>query len=152
MERRWTLYPKVNDELRVQLLENRGIKSEDSQKFTQPFLTQLPDIASQLPQIELAVERIKKAIREKELIYVYGDFDVDGITGTAILWETLDLLGAKVMPYIPHRGLEGYGIHTEALQKLAKEGARVVISVDCGITAVEQAKIAKKLGIDLIIT
>src|SRR3989344_6867504 len=152
MERRWTLYPKVNDDLRVQLLANRGIKSEDSQKFTQPFLTHLPDVASQLPQIEIAVERIKKAIAEKELIYVYGDFDVDGITGTAILWETLDFLGAKVLPYIPHRELEGYGLHVEALEKLAKEGARVVISVDCGITAVEQAKIAKKLGIDLIIT
>ena len=56
------------------------------------------------------------------------------------------------MPYIPHRELEGYGLHVEALQKLAKEGAKVVISVDCGITAVEQAKIAKRLGIDLIIT
>ena len=62
------------------------------------------------------------------------------------------MLGAKVMPYIPHREREGYGLHNEALEKLSSEGAKVVISVDCGITAVEQAKIAKKLGIDLIIT
>ena len=153
MEKSWIVQPEASRDLKVQLLLNRGISNPSStDKFLKPYLSELPEVESQLPQIELAVERIKKAIKEKELIYVYGDFDVDGITGTAILWETLDLLGAKVMPYIPHRELEGYGIHTEALQKLAKEGARVVISVDCGITATEQAKIAEKLGIDLIIT
>lgn len=152
MEKSWVILNKGGDKqsLREILLKNRGV--EDEERFLRPFLMQLPEIASQLPEIERAVDRIKKAIANKELIYIYGDFDVDGITGTAILWETLDRLGAKVLPYIPHRETEGYGLHTEALQQFAKEGAKVVISVDCGITAVEQAKVAKKLGIDLIIT
>ena len=151
MEKQWVV---LNDgkesDLRKVLLRNRKVKNEQS--FLQPYLHELPKIGKQLPQIDKAVDRIQKAIKNKELIYIYGDFDVDGITGTAILWETLDMLGAKVMPYIPHRETEGYGLHSEALEKLSSEGAKVVISVDCGITAVEQAKIAKKLGIDLIIT
>ncbi len=153
MEKEWQVYPKVSGVLREQLLANRGVKgSSDIRKFLNPYLSELPKIESQLPQIKKAVERIKKAIKNKELIYVYGDFDVDGITGTAILWETLDLLGAKVLPYIPHRQLEGYGLHSKALEKLAKNGAKVVISVDCGITNVEEVKIAKRLGVDVIIT
>ncbi|MEX0616327.1 MAG: single-stranded-DNA-specific exonuclease RecJ [Candidatus Woykebacteria bacterium] len=153
MEKEWVVYPKVNGDLREQLLSNRGIKDLSSaQKFLKPFLTELSEVGLQLPQIDKAVERIKKAIKNKELIYVYGDFDVDGITGTAILWETIDYLQGRVLPYIPHRETEGYGLHTEALEKLSKEGAKMVISVDCGITAVEQAKIAKRLGVDLIIT
>ena len=153
MEKSWIVQPKVSHDLKIQLLANRGIREkEDSKKFLSPFLSGLPEISSQLPEVDKSVERIQKAIKNKELIYVYGDFDVDGITGTAILWETLDMLGAKVMPYIPHRETEGYGLHKEALEKLAEEGAKVVISVDCGITAIDQAKLAKKLGIDLIIT
>lgn len=153
MEKKWVVYPKVSDDLRVQLLANRGVRGQSNvNKFLTPYLAELPKVEKQLPQIKKAIDRIQKAIKNKELIYVYGDFDVDGITGTAILWETLDLLGAKVMPYIPHRETEGYGLHTEALEKLEKEGAKVVISVDCGVTAVEQAKAAKKLGVDLIIT
>lgn len=153
MEKEWLVYPKISDDLKTQLLANRGISnSSRTRRFLQPYLTELPEVGKELPQIEKAVDRIGKAIKNKELIYVYGDFDVDGICGTAILWETLDHLGAKAMPYIPHRETEGYGLHVEALEKLAKEGAKVVISVDCGITAVQQSKIAKKLGIDLIIT
>jgi len=153
MEKRWQLYPKVGADLKTQILANRGVTSaSQTQKFLNPFLSELPEVGKEFPQIGKAVESVQKAIREKELIYIYGDFDVDGVTGTAIVWETLDFLGAKVLPYIPHRELEGYGLHSRALEKLAKEGAKVVISVDCGITAVDQAKQAKKLGIDLIIT
>ena len=151
MEKQWVVLDNgKNNDLKQILLKNRKIKNEQS--FLQPYLHELTKIGKQLPQIDKAVDRIQRAIKNKELIYVYGDFDVDGITGTAILWETLDMLGAKVMPYIPHREKEGYGLHNEALEKLSSEGAKVIISVDCGITAVEQAKTAQKLGIDLIIT
>ena len=151
MEKQWVVLDNgKKSDLRKILLKNRKVKNE--QAFLHPHLHELPKIGKQFPQIEIAVERIQKAIKNNELVYIYGDFDVDGITGTAILWETLDLLGAKVMPYGPHRETEGYGLHNEALEKFSKEGAKVVISVDCGITAVDQAKLAKKLGIDLIIT
>lgn len=151
MEKKWVIQSKGKEnDLRKILLKNRKVKNEKS--FLHPYLHELPKISKQFPQIETVVDRIQKAIKNNELIYIYGDFDVDGITGTAILWETLDLLGAKVMPYIPHRETEGYGLHSEALEELSKKGAKVVISVDCGITAVEQARVAKKLGLDLIIT
>ena len=151
MEKKWVIQDSGKEtDLRKILLKNRKVKNEKS--FLKPFLNELPEISKQLKYIDKVVTRIQGAIKNKELIYIYGDFDVDGITGTAILWETLDLLGAKVMPYIPHRESEGYGLHNEALEKLSKEGAKIVISVDCGITAVAQAKVAKKLGIDLIIT
>jgi len=115
-----------NMDLKKVLLKNRKVKNEQS--FLQPYLHELPKVRKQLPQIDKVVDRIHKAIKNKELIYVYGDFDVDGITGTAILWETLDMLGAKVMPYIPHREAEGYGLHNEAIKNLAKEGAKVIIT------------------------
>ena len=151
MEKQWVVLDDGNkSDLRKILLKNRKVKDEKA--FLQPYIHELPKVSKQLPQVEKAVGRIQKAIKNNELIDIYGGFDVDGITGTAILWETLDLLGAKVMPYIPHREKEGYGLHSEALEKLSKEGAKVVISVDCGITAVDQAKLAKKLGVDLIIT
>lgn len=151
--KRWVNYPKVVGDLKQQLLQNRNIDSKTSQEdFLHPNLTKLISAEKLFPQIDKVASRIKKAIINKELIYIYGDYDVDGITACAILWETLDLLGAKVMPYIPSRHSEGYGLNNEALENLAKEGAKVVISVDCGITAVEQAKFAKKLKLDLIIT
>ncbi len=150
MEKRWVVYPKTSDDLKKQLLANRDI--EKAEIFLKPLLIHLTPIWKLFPEIEKAVDRIKTAIKNKELIYVYGDYDVDGITGSAILWETINFLGGKVMPYIPSRHSEGYGLHSEALEQLAKEGSSVVISVDCGITAVEQANVARKLGIDLIIT
>jgi len=150
MEKHWILYPQVTEDLREQLLTNRSI--EEKNTFLSPLLSNLNDSTKIFHDLPLAVERIKKAIVEKELIYVYGDYDVDGITASAILWETIDYLGGKVMPYIPSRHSEGYGIHQEALKQIAKEGAKIVISVDCGITAVEQAELAKELKIDLIIT
>jgi len=132
------------------LIRNRKIEDPDS--FFKPHLYKLTSPDRLFTDLELATERIKKAIKEKELIYIYGDFDVDGIAGTAILWETIDFLGGKCLPYIPHREKEGYGLHAEALKSLAKEGAKVVITVDCGIAAAAEAKIAKKLAVDLIIT
>ncbi len=153
MKKRWVVASKISKDLREQILHNRGLKkSSDIQKFTHPHLNLLTSTDQLFPQIEKAVNRLNQAIKNKELIYIYGDYDVDGITGAAILWETIDFLGGKVMPYIPSRKTEGYGLHSEAIEFLAKEGARVIVSVDCGITAVEQARVAQELGIDLIIT
>jgi len=151
MKKRWVVLNEEKDQdLRQVLLKNRKVEDPDS--FFQPHLYKLTAPDKLFSELDLAVERIKKAIKEKELIYIYGDFDVDGIAGTAILWETIDFLGGKVLPYIPHREKEGYGLHPEALKSLAGEGAKVVITVDCGIAAAAEAKIAKKLGVDLIIT
>jgi len=150
MEKKWTVLDENPKDLRRTLLKNRKIEDPDS--FFKPHLYKLTSPGKLFPELEKAISRIKKAIKNKELVYIYGDFDVDGITGTAILWETINFLGGKVLPYIPHREKEGYGIHSEAIEKLAKTSAKVIVSVDCGITAVEEAKIAKNLGIDLIIT
>ena len=150
MEKIWKVLDENPKDLRQTLLKNRNV--EDADSFFQPHLYKLTSPDKLFPDLEKAVDRIKKAIKNKETIYIYGDFDVDGITGTAILWETIDFLGGKVLPFIPHREKDGYGIHTDAIEKLVKEGSSVIISVDCGIAAVEEARIAKKLGVDLIIT
>jgi len=143
--------PQTTDELISILLENRGVNSNrQKDEFLNPKLSDFLDY--RLPQIKRAVDRIKKAIEKNEQIIVYSDYDCDGICGTAILWETLYSFGAKVLPYIPHRMKEGYGLAKEALKELAANGAKIVITVDHGITAVKEAELAKELGIDLIIT
>ncbi|OGY30485.1 MAG: single-stranded-DNA-specific exonuclease RecJ [Candidatus Woykebacteria bacterium RIFCSPHIGHO2_12_FULL_45_10] len=153
MEKRWEIYPKISEDLKIQLLANRNITDKGSQEdFLQTHLNLLSDPEKLFPELPKVIKRIKKARVDKELIYIYGDFDVDGISASAILWETLNGLGAKVLPYIPERHTEGYGLHNEALAKLAAAGAKLIISVDCGITALEQTRYAKKLGLDLVIT
>src|SRR3990167_1337363 len=150
VEKRWVVLNENGRDIKEALIGNRNIDDRDA--FFQPHLYKLTSPGKLFLDLEIAVELIKKAIKNKELIYIYGDFDVDGITATAILWETINFLGGKVLPYIPHREKEGYGINKAALKKLAKEGAKVIVSVDCGITAVEEAETSKKLKIDLIIT
>jgi len=138
--------------LLAQVLINRGITDvQDGSIFLQPRLTQLID-PQLMPGIEPAVQRVKHAIKTKEKITIYGDYDVDGITGVAILWQILKLLGADVDYYIPHRIDEGYGLNTEAVQLLAKSGAKLLITVDCGATAFRSAALAGELGLDLVIT
>lgn len=143
--------PSSKEELINILFKNRGINSKSKkEEFLNPTLSTF--LNYRLPQTKKAVDRIKKAIEKNEQIIVYSDYDCDGICGTAILWETLYELGARVLPYIPHRIKEGYGLAGKALKELAKNDAKVVITVDHGITAVKEAELAKKLGIDLIIT
>jgi len=138
--------------LLAQVLINRGITdSEEASVFLRPKLTELID-PSRMPGIEPAVQRIKQAITNKEKITVYGDYDVDGITGVAILWQILTMLGADVDYYIPHRIDEGYGLNTEAIGNLAKSGTKLLVTVDCGVTAFHSAEMAAQLGLDLIIT
>jgi len=136
----------------AQVLLNRGITdAQTGAGFMRPKLTDLIDPAS-MPGIEPAIHRLKTAITNKERITIYGDYDVDGITGVAILWQVLRLLGADVDYYIPHRIDEGYGLNTEAVETLAKSGTNLLVTVDCGVTAIDSAELAGQLGMDLIIT
>ena len=102
--------------------------------------------------MDRAIERLQTAIRQGEAIAVYGDYDVDGITATCLLTDFLRGEGAQVIPYIPNRLEEGYGLNRAAIEKLEAQGAQLLVTVDCGITAVEEADHAKALGLDMIIT
>jgi single-stranded-DNA-specific exonuclease len=138
--------------LLAQLLINRGVADPQSgSAFLRPKLTDLisPEL---LPGVRDAAQRIKQAVTQKQKITIYGDYDVDGITGVAILWQILTLLGANVDYYIPHRIDEGYGLNVEAVESIAKAGTQLLVTVDCGITAHAAAELAKKLGLDLIIS
>jgi single-stranded-DNA-specific exonuclease len=136
----------------AQLLYNRGL-TEPSQ--LEPFIAadrRLCGDPSLLPDIQPAVARVYRALLSGENIAIYGDFDADGITGTALLVQGLSRLGGKVTPYIPHRLTEGYGLKTAALEKLHQQGISLVITVDCGITALTEVKRAKRLKLDIVIT
>lgn len=148
----WRIKDKSAEDILEQLLINRGIKTEEeTQKFFKPkILDYEKDL--EIPGIEKTLKRIQKAIEVGEQIVVFGDYDVDGVTASAILYKGLTSLGAKVMPYIPHREREGYGLSKLGLEFARDSGAAVVITVDNGIVAFEQAKFAKEIGLDLIIT
>ncbi len=138
----------------AQLLFARGLgDSADAERF---FAAQLPQTQTDDPYsiagLGAAVERIQHAIKNNERIAVYGDYDTDGVTATALLVQVLTALGASAQAYIPERETEGYGINDEALKKLKDAGVALVISVDCGIRSVAEADTARALGLDLIIT
>jgi single-stranded-DNA-specific exonuclease len=136
----------------AQLLLNRGVsESSQAERFLKAPLKGLhaPQL---LPGVNAAVECLLAAIRAGKKICVYGDYDVDGVTGTAILVQGLRLLGGIVDLYVPHRLEEGYGLNCEALRQISKGGAAVVVTVDCGITSCAEAEEAKLLGLELIIT
>jgi single-stranded-DNA-specific exonuclease len=139
-------------QLVARILVNRHITSPDAaSEFLSPKLLGLPD-PDLLPGLGRAAARIAGAIAGKEPIVIYGDYDVDGITATSILWHAITLLGGIVKTYIPHRLDEGYGLNCEAIRQIIDEEARLIVTVDCGITAIEPAKIARERGVDLIIT
>lgn len=141
-----------SEELEKQLLLNRGIKTEkEREEFFNPKL-EAYEKEFNLAGISAAKKRILEAIEKKELIIVYGDYDIDGLCGAAILYLGLVSIGAKVLPYIPHREKEGYGLSEMGLQYAKDQGASLVITVDNGIVALKQAKFAKSLSLDLIIT
>lgn len=149
---KWKVAPKKSDDIVKQLLINRGLKTEkEIEQFFNPKISYFEkDLA--IPGIKKAQNRINQAIKNNDLIIVYGDYDADGICASAILYKGLTSLGAKVLPYIPHREKEGYGLSKLGLQFAKDSKASVVITVDNGIVAIEQAKFAKQLGLDLIIT
>jgi single-stranded-DNA-specific exonuclease len=136
----------------AQLLVCRGVyQAEDAKVFLDSKMVGLRD-PMELPGMEKAVEIVSAAIAEKKAITIYGDFDADGMTGSAILYNGLRLLGADVNYFIPNRLEDGYGLHTECIEKLHRRGRQLLITVDCGITAVEHAKRCRELGMTLIIT
>src|SRR3989344_5319574 len=139
------------------LLKNRGIKTrKEIQEFLNPKLENvaIENVGIDKKQLKKAISRIRLAIKNKEKIVIYGDYDVDGISGTAILWETLNSIGAKVMPYIPHRIEEGYGLSIGGIEncKLKIANCSLIITVDNGIVANKPVDYANKQGIDVIIT
>ncbi len=159
---RWNLLPPIPDQclinasgfspLIAQLLYNRGL-TEPSQ--VESFFTADERLSGNpllLPDMHQAVARIYQALLSGENIAIYGDFDTDGITATALLVQGLSILNCKATPYIPHRLTEGYGLKTAALENLYRQGISLVITVDCGITALAEVKRAKRMGLDMIIT
>ena len=136
----------------AQLLVARGVyDSSQARLFLDAKLTGLRD-PELLPGIPAAVELIDAAIRDRKKIVIYGDYDADGITGTAILVSCLKLLNADVTYHVPNRLEEGYGLSEDALKSLAERGATVVVSVDCGIASLAEADLARELGLTLIVT
>src|SRR3974390_2186086 len=138
----------------AQLLINRGIEEPDkAETFLQAKLSSLHDPET-LPGVSEAAEHIVRAIHANRPIVIYGDYDVDGVCGTSVLWACLKLAGARhVHYYIPHRLEEGYGVNAEALRRLAEtHQSPLVVTVDCGISAVAEAALARELGLGLILT
>ena len=163
IEKRWLIAPPSPDAaslarhvglhgVSAQLLLNRGINEPDSVRaFLRPELNHLHD-PSLMPELDRAAERVRQAVERGEPIVIYGDYDVDGISAIAILIRCLALLDVQPRYYIPDRLEEGYGLNAAAVRKLAAEGARLLISVDCGINAVQEVALAGELGLDTIVT
>jgi single-stranded-DNA-specific exonuclease len=136
----------------AQVLLNRGIKDEvEAETFLKSNLFDLPS-PNLLKGMDRAIERIKRAIRKGEKIAIYGDYDVDGVTATALFYMFLKNLGCAITYYNPNRLKEGYGVNLDAIKKLKSHGVSLIISGDCGITACEEVQEAKKLDIDFIVT
>ena len=136
----------------AQLLLNRQISDpEEAKRFLAAPLTGLhePEL---LPGMEEAVDRLLAAVRDQRRICVYGDYDVDGVTGTAILLTCLTLLGGNVEFHVPHRIEDGYGLNSDTLKTLAERGVKIIVTVDCGIASLAEAEEARRLGLELLIT
>jgi single-stranded-DNA-specific exonuclease len=136
----------------AQLLISRGVYDPAAARtFLDAKLTGLRD-PEELPGAGEAAARIHAAVSARRKIVIYGDYDADGMTGTAILLTCLRLLGADVSYYVPNRLEEGYGLNCDALRALAAKGASLVVSVDCGIASLAEAELARELGLELIVT
>jgi single-stranded-DNA-specific exonuclease len=136
----------------ARLLCQRGFGDpEAARRFLRPDLTQLHD-PFLLSGMKEAVDRVLAAVARGERIAIHGDYDVDGVTSTVVLRRAIELLGGTVAHFVPDRLRDGYGLQPATVERLAADGARVIISVDCGIRANEAADRARELGLDLIIT
>lgn len=134
------------------LLASRGLESVDAvTSFLQPRLHQLADPTRMLGMVE-AVDRLVLALRREELIAVFGDYDVDGATASALMARYFRALGVEVRVYIPNRLTEGYGPSASAMRLLAEEGVRLVVTVDCGVTSFEAFRVARECGMEVIVT
>ena len=161
---RWNLRPSGPAGSRAEL-ERAGLpplcaavlcaRGVDTAPAASAFLAHGPDLLHDpflLQDMEKAVERISRAIREQETVAVYGDYDVDGITATCLLTQFLRTLGGQVVSYIPDRTEEGYGLNNHAIDALARQGVTLIVTVDCGITAAQEVEYARALGVDVVIT
>ena len=137
--------------LTAMLLDIRGINADED---IVAFLDGETMTASpfEIKDMDIAAERIRKAIEDGERICVYGDFDADGVTSTALLYSYLSDTGADAMYYIPSREAEGYGMHRSAIDKLYQRGVKLIVTVDNGVAAVDEIAYAKELGIDTVVT
>lgn len=163
MQKTWNLkkfnneiLDKIKNEYNVsdimaKLLVSRNIQFEDVDNFLNGSLEDLKDPYG-IKDMDKLVERIDKAISNNEKICIYGDYDVDGITSITIMYKFLTKLGADVMYYLPDRLIEGYGINNNALDEIKSKGVSLVITVDCGITAISEVEHAKEIGLDICIT
>ena len=138
-------------EIMAKLLVSRNIEFDEIDNFLNGTLEDLND-PYEIKDMDKLVERIDRAIKDKEKICIYGDYDVDGITSITIMYQFLTKLGADVMYYLPDRLIEGYGINNNALDEIKKKNVSLIVTVDCGITAVDEVEHAKEIGLDICIT
>ena len=138
--------------LTLQLLWDRGLKTQKAiDEFFNPDYDEDLHDPFLMKGVKKAVARIEKAIKNKEKITIFGDYDADGVCGTAILSETLNALGNNPNTYIPDRNKEGYGLNPNAIKEVAAKKTSIIITVDCGITDIEEIKLANKLGMDVVV-
>ncbi|MCH7492269.1 single-stranded-DNA-specific exonuclease RecJ [Patescibacteria group bacterium] len=163
MDRKWIVAKKITEEFKhqfpeinpiiLQLFYNRGLKSQEAiDEFTNPDYGRDVHDPFLFRDMKKAVARIFKAIENKELITIHGDYDADGVSATVILVSIFKALDMKVDVYIPHRMSEGYGLNKNTVEELSNKGTKLIITVDCGISNKAEVELATKLGIDVIIT
>ena len=154
----WTLKPPAHPvallemglpKVVAQLLHNRGITTPAK---LESFLSPTLQDPAELPDMELACARLHRALQSGETIGIFGDFDVDGVTGTALVTEALRDLGVRAIPYIPDRVEEGHGLNEAAVQDLKSRGVSVLVTVDCGVTSTREIAFAQEVGVDVIVT
>lgn len=138
-------------DIMAKLLMSRNIEFQDIDMFLNGTIDDLYD-PYDIKDMEKIVDRIDVALKKHEKVCIYGDYDVDGITSITIMYKFLTKLGIDIMYYLPDRLVEGYGINNNALDEIKSQGVSLIITVDCGITAIEEIEYAKKIGLDVCIT
>ena len=163
MTKKWQIYESNNEKIEeiskkynlnkllATILVNRNIEENQIETYLNPNRKNFHD-PFLMPDMEIAVNRILKAMENKEKIIIYGDYDVDGITSITVLKSFLKDRGIEVDQYIPNRLEEGYGLNNPAIKKIAEQGYDLMITVDCGISGIEEIKYANSLGIETIVT
>lgn len=160
--KRWVIQPPISPQawealekfppILKQILFNRGYGTDAEARIFLKAQSSANTDPFQLIGMKTAVDRINQALKQNEPIAIYGDYDVDGVTATALLVQALEGLGANVRSYIPNRFDEGYGLNTDALDSLKEDGVKLVITVDCGIRSPDEALHARTIGLDLIVS
>ncbi len=168
MDKKWLVPPGLNAEeceaienlgaqikappMIAELLYRRGMRTQrEIEEYFYPDLKNAED-PFLFQDMQIAVERIKEALKDGEPITIYGDYDVDGTTATALLYLGLKRIGAKIDFYIPHRMIDGYGLSLNSLEAIRDSGCKLIISVDCGVNALDEIRAIRDMGMDIIIT